>query len=115
MTDNRATDIWHSEDGRAWRIGRDAEISWIEENTETGLKITSAIFPVFEAHATLELPGTGDRQAASSREAWGQLDKWDRHEAGVLAVLSEHSGSRPWWLGYLDPGATDLILDAHSG
>ncbi len=112
MTDNRETDIWHSEDGRAWRIGRDAEISWVEENTESGLKITSAIPPVFEAYATLELPGTGDQQAASSREAWEQLDKeWDRHEAGVLAVLSEHSGPRLWWLGYLDSGATDLIFD----
>ena len=28
----------------------------------------------------------------------------------MLAVLSEHSEPQPWWLGYLDSGATDLIF-----
>lgn len=112
MADDRETEIWRSEDGRAWRVGRDAEIAWIEENTEGGLTIRSAIPPVFEAYATLELPGTGNHRAASTREEWEGLDKdWDRHEAGVLAVLSEHSGPQPWWLGYLDSGATDLVFD----
>jgi hypothetical protein len=112
MADNRETDVWRSEGGRAWRVGRDAEIAWIEENTSSGLRITSAIPPVFEVYATLELPGTGNQPAASSTEAWEQLDKdWDRHDAGVLAVLSEHSEPQSWWLGYLDSGATDLIFD----
>ena len=90
MADGRETETWRSEDGRAWRIGGDAEVAWIEENTESGLTIRSAIPPVFEAYATLELPGTGDQRTASSREEWEQLNTdWDRHEAGVLAVLSD--------------------------
>jgi hypothetical protein len=65
-----------------------------------------------EAHATLEFPGTGNQPAASSVEERGQLDKdWGRHDAGVLAVLSEHSQPQPWWLGYLETGASDLIFD----
>jgi hypothetical protein len=41
----------------------------------SGLAITSAIPPVFEAYATLELPGSGDHDAAS------QLEDRDRHDA----------------------------------
>jgi hypothetical protein len=63
------------------------------ENTDGGLAITSAIPPVFEAYATLELPGTGDHDAAS----W--LEDRDRHDASVLAVLSEHTAAQQWWLG----------------
>jgi hypothetical protein len=112
MADNREAEIWRSEDGRAWRIGRDAEIAWIEEGTETGLTIMSAIPPVFEAYATLELPGTGNHAPGSSLEEWEQLDReWEPHEAGVLSVLSEHSGPQPWWLGYLETGASGLIFD----
>lgn len=112
MASDREPEVWRSSDGRAWRVGREAEVAWIEENTESGLTITSAIPPVFEAYATLELPGTGNQPTASSAEEWKQLDKeWDRHEAAVLAVLGEHSAPQPWWLGYLDSGATDLIFD----
>jgi hypothetical protein len=112
MANNHKAEVWRSKDGRAWRIGRDAEIAWIEERTPGGLRITSAIPPIFEAYATLEFPGTGNQQSVSSGEKWEQLDKqWDRHEAGVLAVLSEHSKQQPWWLGYLDTGASDLIFN----
>jgi hypothetical protein len=108
---DRVMETWRSEDGRAWRIGRDAEIAWIEKNTESGLTIMSAIPPVFEAYATLELPGTGNQPAASSAEEFEQLERdWDRHEAGALAVLSEHSRPQSWWLGYLETGASDLIF-----
>lgn len=114
MTEDRETGIWRSKDGRAWRVGNDAEVAWIEESTESGSTIMSAIPPVFEAYATLELPGTGHQQPASSSEKWEELDRGlGRHEAGVLAVLSEHSGSQLWWLGYLDSGATDLIFATH--
>jgi hypothetical protein len=109
MTGDRETEVWRGKDGRTWRLGRDAEVSWIEENTESGLTIISGIPPLFEAYATLELPGSGDQQTASSSEEWEQ--EWNRHETGVLAVLSEHAEPQPWWLGYLDSGATDLIFD----
>jgi hypothetical protein len=89
-------------DDRLWRIGGDAEIAWIQKNTESGRAITSAIPPIFAAYATLELPGTGDHDAAS----W--FEDPDRHDAGVLAVLSEHTAAQPWWLGYLDTDAADI-------
>jgi hypothetical protein len=114
MANDRKAEIWRSKDGRTWRIGRGAEIAWIDENTPSGLAITAAIPPVFDAFATLELPGTGNHRAASSREEWEHLDKdSDRHDAGVLAVLSEHSDPQPWWLGYLDSGATTSSSATH--
>jgi hypothetical protein len=97
------TDVWRTKDGRTWRIGRDAEVAWIE--TESGLAITSAIPPIFEAYATLELPGPGDRDPASGFE-----DR-RRHDASVIAVLREHTGAQPWWLGYLDTSpSADIIF-----
>ncbi len=105
MADDRGTGVWRSKDGREWRIGSNAEIAWIQENTVPGLAITSAIPPVFEAYATLELPGSGDHDAALSQE------DLDRHDASMLAVLREHAGSHPWWLGYLDTGTADVVFD----
>lgn len=103
MTDDRETEVWGSKDGRAWRIGSETEVAWIRENTEVSLAITSAIPPVFEAYATLELPGSGEHDPASSR-----LEDQNIHDAGVLAVLSEHSPA-PWWIGYLDTGDADMF------
>lgn len=98
MTPGREKEVWRTKDGRAWRIGLGAETAWIRENTEPGLGITSAIPRLFEAYATLELPGTGEHDPAS----W--LEEPSRHDAAVLAVLSEHTAARPWWLGYLETG-----------
>jgi hypothetical protein len=104
MTDDRAAEVWGNKDGRAWRIGREAEVAWIRGNTEVSFAITSAIPPVFEAYATLELPGSGDLPPGSP------LEDPDRHTAGVLAVLSEHSTAQRWWLGYLDTGGADIVF-----
>jgi hypothetical protein len=98
------SEVRRSKDGRAWRIGGDAEIAWIRENTDVSRAITSAIPPVFVAYATLELPGTGDHDQAS----W--FEDPDRHDAGVLAVLTEHTAAQPWWIGYLNTGAADIIF-----
>lgn len=112
MVDDRKTETWRSEDSREWRIGGDSEVAWIEEGTPSGVRITSAIPPVFEAYATLELPGTGNHAPGSSLEKWEQLDKeWELHDTGVLALLSEHSEPQPWWLGYLEAGAADLVFN----
>src|SRR3984957_15018689 len=92
------SEIWRTKGGRAWRVGLDAEVVWIRENTAPGLGITSAIPPLFAAYATLELPGTGEHDPAS----W--FEDPDPHAAGVLAVLSEHTPAQPWWLGYLETG-----------
>jgi hypothetical protein len=112
MANDHETAIWRSKDGRRWRIGRHAEIAWIEENTESGLTIMSAIPPVFEAYATLEEPGTGNHElTASSAEDWKRRERdWERHEAGVLEVLAAHTAPQPWWLGYLETGAHDVVF-----
>jgi hypothetical protein len=104
MTYDREQEVWGKKDGRAWRIGVEAEVAWIRENTEVSFAITSAIPPVFEAYATLELPGSGDHLAASP------LEDHDRHNASVLAVLREHSVAQPWWLGYLETGIADIVF-----
>lgn len=88
-----------------WRIGNEAEVAWIEERTPGGLAITSAIPPVFAAYATLELPGTGNQEVTS------RIDELqDGHDATVLAVLREHTAAQPWWLGYLETGASDVVF-----
>jgi hypothetical protein len=69
-------------DGRMWRIGTASEVAWISSGTSTGLTITSAIPPVFEAYATVVLPPGGEGQSAG----------------------------QPWWLGYLDTGADDIVF-----
>ncbi len=106
MTGDRETEVWGNKDGHAWRIGGDAEVAWIPENTEVSFAITSAIPPLFEAYATLELPGSGDHLSESPLEAP------DRYDACVLALLSEHSAAQPWWLGYLDTGDADIVFDS---
>jgi|GEM_PF-5712047 len=104
MTDDRQTEVRGNKDGRAWRIGGEAEVTWIRESTEVSLAITSAIPPVFEVYATLELPSSRHHLLASP------FEDADRHNAGVLAVLSGHSAGQPWWLGYLDTGCADIVF-----
>jgi hypothetical protein len=104
MAHDPETEVWRSKHGRTSRIGRDADVVWIQENTQAGFAVTSAIPPVFEAYATLELPATGDYDQAS----W--LEDPDRHDTSVPAMLSQHTAGRPRWLGYLDTGAADVIF-----
>ena len=82
-------------DGTTWRIGTDAEVAWIVNGTSTGRTITAAIPPVFDAYATIVLP-YGEEQ--------------DTYDQAVLAVLAGQSASQPWWLGYLDTGADDIVF-----
>jgi hypothetical protein len=103
---DRETAVWGKKDGQAWRIGREADVAWIRKNTEVSFAITSAIPPVFAAYATLELPGGGNHEECSS------LEDRERHSDGLLAVLSEHSASQPWWIGYLDTGGADIVFKA---
>lgn len=99
--------LCRTKDGRAWRIGGQSTVVWIEDRTHAGLAITSAIPPEFGAYATLELPGTDDHDSPS----W--LEDQERHDTGVLAVLTEHTTTQPWWLGYLNtgPGAETIFYD----
>jgi len=98
-----------AKDGREWRIGGDADVAWIAEGTTRGLAITSGIPPLFEAYATLGLPGT-----PNGRGGWAQgeedLREQQYQDPRVLLVLQEHTAPQPWWLGYLDTGGADTIF-----
>jgi hypothetical protein len=83
-------------DGSTWRIGTDAEVAWIASGTSPGRAITSAIPPVFDAYATVVLPYDDERQ--------------ERHDLVMVTLLSEYSAGQPWWLGYLDTGADDVVF-----
>jgi hypothetical protein len=83
-------------DGRSWRIGTGAEVAWIANGTSVGKTITAAIPPVFEAYATIVLPPGGEGQ--------------EQHDESVLALLTGYSAGQPWWLGYLDTGADDIVF-----
>jgi hypothetical protein len=87
--------VRQARDGSTWRIGTEKEVAWIADGTSTTVAITAAIPPVFEAYATVVRPG-GEGQ--------------DEHDRAVLTLLSEYSTSRPWWLGYLDTGADDVVF-----
>src|SRR6266702_7475463 len=88
--------VTRARDGSTWRIGTDAEVTWIASGTSMGRTITAAIPPVFEAYATVVLP-------------YGSAGQ-DQHDQAMLALLSEQSAGQPWWLGYLDTGADDIVF-----
>jgi hypothetical protein len=83
-------------DGEHRRIGTDVEVAWIKESTKPGLTIASAIPPVFAAYATAVVP---DKDEGRSE-----------HLGLILRLLTEQSPDQPWWLGYLDTGADDLVF-----
>lgn len=85
-------------DGREWRLGTDRDLAWIKDGTIVGRTITSAIPPAFAAYCTVELPRDNDPAELA------------RHEQAVIALLSEHTTEQPWWLGYLDTGASDVVF-----
>lgn len=87
-----------SRDGRTFHLGTDAEVSWINEGTAAGNAITAAIPPIFASYCTLDLNDMGDRVESA------------RHEQAVIKLLSEQTPGQPWWLGYLDTGASDVVF-----
>jgi hypothetical protein len=90
-------------DGTRWPLGTAADVEWITAGTTVGLTISSGIPPVFEAYATVVLPeAVGDQQR--------RIDDQQRHDDAVLSVLRTHSAAGPWWLGYLDTGADDIVF-----
>jgi hypothetical protein len=84
-------------DGQSWRLGGQDEVAWIRDHTCAGLAITSAIPPVFDRYATLIIPEDDAERRAS--------------ESALLRLLDAQSGDQPWWLGYLDTGAHDVVFD----
>ncbi len=87
-------------DGLEWRLGTDADISWINAGTSAGKAITSAIPPLFDSYCTLLLP-----EKPETRDADLAI-----HERAMVEVLRSHTTEQHWLLGYLDTGATDVVF-----
>ena len=86
-------------DGRSWLLGTAHDVEWIATATTIDRTITSAIPPVFDAYATIALPPGSEGP-----------ERYQRHDDALLSVLREHSTGTPWWLGYLDTGADDVVF-----
>ncbi len=84
-----------TKDGRSWRIGTAIDVAWIVGHTTEDLTITTAIPQVFDAYATFY-----------PRDGVGFLE----HERAVVDVLIDNTTDQPWWLGYLDTGAHDIVF-----
>ncbi len=84
-----------TKDGRSWRIGTASDVAWLAGQTTHGFSITTAIPPVFDAYATFYPPDGVSIEA---------------HERAVVDELTEHTPEQPWWLGYLDTGAHDIVF-----
>ncbi|MDG4807583.1 hypothetical protein O7634_12555 [Micromonospora sp. WMMD1120] len=84
-----------NKDGRDWRVGAAADVSWIAGHTGAGVSITTAIPPVFDAYATTYQ--TDDVTAAA-------------YEQALVEDLTAHTSDQPWWLAYLDTGAHDVVF-----
>jgi hypothetical protein len=89
-------------DGVAWRIGSEPDIRWIREGTEVGLEITAAIPPVFAHYATLVQPSEPGMARDVRRER--------QQDLALVELLRRHTRRQPWWLGYLDTGASDIVF-----
>lgn len=87
-----------TKDGRTWQLGTITEVAWIANATTEGPTITVAIPPVFEAYATFYEP---DNPHITTMF----------HERAVVKDLIDHTPDQPWWLGYLDTGAHDIVFD----
>jgi hypothetical protein len=83
-------------DGRSWRIGTADDVAWIAGHTIDGLTVTNAIPPRFDAYATYYQPEGTDITL---------------HERTVVDILKAHTAEQPWWLGYLDTGAHDVVFN----
>lgn len=81
--------------GGTWRVGTQADVAWIVDGTRASRTIAAAVPPVFDAYATVPLPTDDAAQ--------------EEHDRTVIALLSQWA-ARPWWLGYLDTGADDLVF-----
>ncbi|MEU8421095.1 hypothetical protein AB0C15_09500 [Micromonospora sp. NPDC048835] len=82
-------------DGRTWRIGTAGDVAWLPGRVAPGFSITTAIPPVFEAYGTFYPPDGVDL---------------DAHEHAVINELVACTADQPWWLGFLDTGAHDVVF-----
>ena len=83
-----------SRDGRTWRIGTAQDVDWLT-GRPLGRSVVTSMPLVFEAYATLYV----------SRDEIPVKD----HERAVVTTLAAHTAPQPWWLGYLNTGAHDIV------
>jgi hypothetical protein len=83
-------------DDADWPLGTASDVAWITDGTTIDRTIQSSMPLVFEAYATIVLA-----------EDETELERQDR---AVIEILSEQGCAQPWWLGYLDTGADDIVL-----
>jgi hypothetical protein len=92
-------------DERSWTVGGEEDVAWINDGVSPGLSITASVPPIFAAYATLVFP----LGLESSREQMRSAE--DRFDDTLLRVLSAHTTPQPWWLGFLDTGASDVVFE----
>lgn len=102
MSDGDETRV---KDRAAWRIGSERDVQWINDGTSVGRQITAAIPPAFADYATLVHPSDPD----VPRDV-RQLREERRQDLVVVELLRRHTPQQPWWLGYLDTGASDIVF-----
>jgi hypothetical protein len=83
-------------DGESWPIGVEDDVRWISESTSSGLAITSAVPPVFDAYATVVVPKEQATRNASDH--------------ALLEALRGELADGRWWLGYLDTSPAEEII-----
>jgi hypothetical protein len=89
-------------DGVAWTVGGQAEVDWITEATGSGPQVTTAIPALYDGYVTLTNAGEPDLPRDLRLER--------RQDLALVDLLRRHSGEMPWWLGYLDTGASDIVF-----
>lgn len=94
-------------DGRVWLIGGEEELAWINAGVSPSLSITAAVPPVFAAFATLADPSAREPELYGD----GQRRAEDRFDDAVVEVLVAHTDRQPWWLGFLETGASDVVFN----
>lgn len=71
--------------------------------TQPGRRISAAIPPLFAAYATVT-------DARVEKGLPRDLSLERRQDLAFVDVLRGHNGHRPWWIGYLDTGASDIVF-----
>ena len=84
-----------SKDGRTWRIGTAGDVAWLAGQTTQGVRSPQRSRRCSTRTATFHPPDGVS---------------FDAHERAVVDELSVHTADQPWWLGYLDTGAHDIVF-----
>jgi hypothetical protein len=85
-------------DGREWRLGTDADIAFITAGANAETPVGDMINAIYPSYCTVELPQSNDDAELVA------------HEQAVIQLLTEQTDQQPWWLGYLDTGASDVVF-----